>query len=95
MTQKPLDNTLLANFSAGDIEGFEALVEIALDMRWSWNHAADQIWRRIDHHLWEQSHNPWDLLQTVSRNKIACSAYSSANRVVGGRILYNYTIDVS
>src|SRR5574340_469817 len=31
-----------------DIEGFDSLAELALDMRWSWNHAADRVWRQLD-----------------------------------------------
>src|SRR5207244_6265252 len=31
-----------------DIEGFHFLAELALDMRSSWNHAADQLRRRGD-----------------------------------------------
>jgi starch phosphorylase len=27
------------------VAGFESLAELALDMRSSWNHAADPIWR--------------------------------------------------
>jgi hypothetical protein len=27
------------------IEGFDSLAELALDMRSSWNHAADTVWR--------------------------------------------------
>ena len=30
---------------SSDIEGFESLAELALDMRSSWNHATDQVWR--------------------------------------------------
>jgi starch phosphorylase len=26
------------------VEGIEALAELALDRRWSWNHAADHVW---------------------------------------------------
>lgn len=52
-----------------DITGFETLAELALDMRWSWNHAADEIWRQIDPQLWELTHNPWVVIQTVSRDK--------------------------
>ena len=29
-----------------EIEGFDSLAELALDMRWSWNHATDELWRR-------------------------------------------------
>jgi glycogen phosphorylase len=53
-----------------DIEGFDALAELALDMRWSWNHAADKIWRQLDPTQWELTHNPWGLLQTVSRERL-------------------------
>lgn len=52
-----------------DIAGFESLAELALDMRWSWNHAADEVWQQIDPQLWELTHNPWVVVQTVSREK--------------------------
>jgi starch phosphorylase len=26
-----------------DIAGFDSLAELALDMRWSWNHATDEV----------------------------------------------------
>jgi starch phosphorylase len=39
-------------------------------MRWSWNHATDKVWRQLDPELWEITHNPWVLLQTVSRDQI-------------------------
>jgi starch phosphorylase len=53
-----------------DVEGFDSLAELALDLRWSWNHAADDIWRQLDPALWELTHNPWGVLQTVSRDQI-------------------------
>lgn len=53
-----------------EVEGFDSLAELALDMRWSWNHAADEVWRQLDPALWELTHNPWVVLQTVSRNQI-------------------------
>src|SRR5258708_141064 len=53
-----------------EVKGFESLAELALDMRWSWNHAADEVWRQLDPALWELTHNPWVVLQTVSRNQI-------------------------
>jgi starch phosphorylase len=53
-----------------EIEGFDSLAELALDMRWSWNHATDEVWRKLDHDLWESTHNPWVVLQTVSRDQI-------------------------
>ncbi|MGA3178928.1 MAG: alpha-glucan family phosphorylase [Verrucomicrobiota bacterium] len=53
-----------------DIEGFDCLAELALDMRWSWNHATDQVWRQLDPTLWEMTQNPWVVLQTVSRDQL-------------------------
>jgi len=62
---KPLYSLLPA-----DIEGFDCLTELALDMRWSWDHVTDEVWRRLDPVLWELTHHPWDVLQTVSREKV-------------------------
>jgi starch phosphorylase len=53
-----------------DIDGFDSLAELALDMRWSWNHGADKIWRQLDPTLWELTQNPWVVLQTVSREQL-------------------------
>ncbi|EMI57254.1 alpha-glucan family phosphorylase, partial [Rhodopirellula sallentina] len=53
-----------------EIDGFESLAELALDLRSSWNHATDVVWRRLDEELWEITHNPWVVLQTVSRQRI-------------------------
>ena len=55
-----------------EVEGFDSLAELALDMRSSWNHATDQVWRQLDPELWELTQNPWVVLQTVSREKIQC-----------------------
>jgi starch phosphorylase len=53
-----------------DVEGFDSLSELALDLRSSWNHATDDVWRRLDPLLWSLTHNPWVVLQTVSREKL-------------------------
>ena len=53
-----------------DVEGFDSLAELALDMRSSWDHATDQVWRQLDPVLWELTQNPWVVLQTVSREKL-------------------------
>ena len=52
------------------IDGFDSLAELALDMRWSWNHATDQVWRQLEPELWEITHNPWVVLQTASRDRV-------------------------
>src|SRR5579864_6942105 len=55
---------------SADVDGFDTLAELALDMRSSWNHATDPIWRQLDPVLWDITHNPWVVLQTVSREKL-------------------------
>ena len=52
------------------VRGFGSLAELALDMRSSWNHAGDELWRLLDPELWELTRNPWVVLQTVSRDKL-------------------------
>ena len=47
----------------------ESLAELALDLRWSWNHSADEVWRQLEPALWDATHNPWVVLQTVSRDQ--------------------------
>ena len=59
-----------ARLPSTDIEGFESLAELALDLRWSWNHATDEVWRKLDPVLWELTQNPWVVLQTVSRDRL-------------------------
>ncbi len=53
-----------------EIAGFDSLAELALNLRWSWNHSSDEVWRQLDPVQWEITHNPWGILQTVSRDKI-------------------------
>ena len=60
----------LYNLLPTEIDGFDSLAELALDLRWSWNHATDEVWRQLDPELWEITHNPWVVLQTVSRDQI-------------------------
>jgi starch phosphorylase len=52
------------------VDGMDALVELALNLHWSWNHAADELWEALDKALWEATQNPWVILRTVSREKI-------------------------
>jgi glycogen phosphorylase len=52
----------------------DSLTEIALNMRWSWNHAADDLWCQLDPELWELTGNPWAMLQTVSQERLKALA---------------------
>jgi starch phosphorylase len=39
-------------------------------MCWSWNFATDEVMRELDPEIWEFTHNPWGVLQTVSHDQI-------------------------
>jgi starch phosphorylase len=54
-------------FLPTDIRGFDSLAELALDMRSSWNHAADEVWRELDLALWEHTRQA---RETISRTGI-------------------------
>ncbi len=55
-------------------EGLGGLTELALDLRWSWNHAADTLWMQVDSELWNTTGNPWLILQTVSSERLRALA---------------------
>jgi glycogen phosphorylase len=59
------------------VAGVDALAELALNLHWSWNHAADQLWQRLDPDLWQATQNPWVILQTVSKEKILAALAES------------------
>jgi len=63
-----------------DIEGLDSLAELALDMRWSWDHSADEMWRMLDPALWDLTRNPWVVLQTVSRDQFQSVMNNTAFR---------------
>jgi starch phosphorylase len=52
------------------VDGMDALVELAHNLHWSWNHAADALWEALDKELWVMTQNPWVILRTVSHEKI-------------------------
>ncbi len=70
MNQPPYNNTQLYGSLPSDAEGMEVLTELALDLRWSWNHSSDELWKELEPNLWELTHNPWIILQTVSRDHL-------------------------
>lgn len=51
-------------------EGVEALVDLGLDLLWTWNHAADHLWQEIDPAVWARTGNPWLILQSVSWRRL-------------------------
>ena len=49
----------------------EPLRGLASDLRWTWSHAADNLWRSVDPISWDRSENPWSILQNVSGARLA------------------------
>ena len=54
-----------------DSKMWDALNELALDLRWSWSHASDELWAKLHPELWELTRNPWLVLQSASRARLA------------------------
>ena len=52
-------------------QGLAALTELAMDLRWSWNHSSDELWQRLDPELWALTCHPNAVLQTVARDRLA------------------------
>lgn len=50
---------------------YDALMELALNLRWSWHHSSDELWGKLNPELWELTQNPWAVLQTVSEKRLA------------------------
>ncbi|MGH8198806.1 MAG: alpha-glucan family phosphorylase [Steroidobacteraceae bacterium] len=80
MTQRGPTVNPIHDLMPSDIEGFESLAELALDVRWSWNHAADHIWQQLDRDSWELARSPWVVLQSVARDRIEQLMADSAFR---------------
>ncbi|QOW12029.1 glycosyltransferase family 1 protein [Kaistella flava (ex Peng et al. 2021)] len=70
MNAEKFNNNQLYGLLPSDAEGMKTLTELSLNMRWSWNHVADELWQQLDYDLWKITHNPWIILQSVSRDKL-------------------------
>jgi starch phosphorylase len=44
----------------------DVLVQLALDVNLTLSRNADELWQQLNPELWECTHNPWAVLQTVS-----------------------------
>jgi len=51
-------------------EPLQPLADLALDLRWSWHHGSDELWRTVDGELWAATGNPWVILETVSNQRL-------------------------
>ncbi|HEU0200792.1 MAG TPA: alpha-glucan family phosphorylase [Burkholderiaceae bacterium] len=54
------------------------LGDLALDLHWTWSHASDSLWARIDADLWGRTRNPWLILQNISPRRLAALAADAA-----------------
>jgi starch phosphorylase len=71
-------------------EGLDGLDELVLDLRWSWNHEADRLWKQIAPELWERTGNPWLILQNVSTARLNALAADPAFRKMLGDYVASY-----
>ena len=74
-------------------EGLEALIELALDTRWTWSHAGDALWRKLDRELWERTRSPWAILQNTPQGRLEALANDPVSqhelqRAVAERLRY-------
>jgi starch phosphorylase len=51
-------------------ENVQELATLALDLRWSWHHGADELWRAVAPELWEATGNPWLILESISDQRL-------------------------
>ncbi len=65
-----MDRPLAPYWPHADVPGVEQLVELALDLRSTWEHSADELWGQLEPELWALTHNPWLVLQTVARTRL-------------------------
>jgi starch phosphorylase len=59
------------SYEPREFAGFDELIDLALDLRWSWDHSADDIWRPLDPELWDLTRNPWMILETIAPEKLS------------------------
>ena len=60
--------------------GLESLTELALDLRWTWSHASDALWRTLNSDLWDRTRNPWAILQNTSQRTLEALANDATFR---------------
>lgn len=57
----------------------ERLRDLAYNLRWAWDHATIELFRRLDSDLWEMSgHNPVLMLGTIDQAKLEAAANDEA-----------------
>jgi starch phosphorylase len=61
---------MLAFFPRQLPDSLQALNDLALDLRWTWSHAGDSLWRTLAPEIWERTENPWVILQDMPEERL-------------------------
>ena len=48
----------------------QSIVRLAMNLRWVWNHATDQVWEALAADVWHQTHNPVLVIQNTPRSRL-------------------------
>ena len=51
---------------------------MATDLRWTWSHAGDTVWKKLDPEIWEQTKNPYAVLQNITEDRLQALDQDSA-----------------
>ena len=63
--------TSLANIiDIGLPTGVDLYADYVTDLRWTWSHAADALWKKVDAETWEQTENPYVVLQNLTQKRL-------------------------
>ena len=75
-------------------ERLAALKDLVLDLRWTWSHGSDALWRKIDAEAWDRARNPWTLLRDSRRcrgfRNLPRTRISSRSSIVSNSIRRSY-----
>lgn len=44
--------------------------DLAADLRWTWSHSGDAVWKSMDPVIWEQTENPYAVIQNMSQERL-------------------------
>ena len=73
-------------------QGMDALTELAMDLRWTWNHCSDELWRQLDPEIWALTETEMKGTQQQG-NGSGCYAYCAT--VSSARPATDYTARIT
>ncbi|TNF99454.1 MAG: alpha-glucan family phosphorylase [Gammaproteobacteria bacterium] len=48
----------------------ETAANLVIDLRWTWSHIGDSLWRAIDTQTWERTKNPYVVIQNLTQERL-------------------------